>query len=119
MRYRNSPFAVFAAMAVVLIVSVSGIYVMGVLTLQRTRHVVQHQVVIDHLQSALTTLLDAETGQRGYVLTGDDQYLQPYHDAVQRIHGEIELLRGLANEGELNQSDISKLVDLSNHKLTE
>jgi PAS domain S-box-containing protein len=119
MRYRNSPFAVFAAMAVVLIVSVSAIYVMGVLTLQRTRHVVQHQVVIDHLQSALTTLVDAETGQRGYLLTGDDQYLQPYHDAVERIHGEIDLLRGLAGGGELDQSDINKLVDLSNHKLRE
>jgi len=119
MRYRSSPLAVFAAMAVVLVASVSLIYMMGLATLHRTREVVQHQMVLDHIERALTTLIDAETGQRGYLLTGDEQYLQPYRDAVARIHGEIELLRGLAKGGQLNQSDVNKLLELAKHKLTE
>ena len=29
-----------------------------------------------------TTLIDAETGQRGFLLTGEPRYLEPYHQAV-------------------------------------
>ena len=38
-------------------------------------------------------MVDAETGQRGFLLTGEDRYLQPYDDANRRIHGELDLLR--------------------------
>jgi len=34
-------------------------------------------------------LVDAETGQRGYLLTGDERYLQPYADALKAI-GDLE-----------------------------
>ena len=30
----------------------------------------------------LTTVQDAETGQRGFLLTGDDRYLAPYQEAL-------------------------------------
>ena len=119
MRYRSSPFAIFAAMALILVASVTCIYVMGMVPLHRTAELVQRQVVLDHIERVLTTLIDAETGQRGFLLTGDDAYLQPYHDAVARIHGEIDLLRGLAKEGELRQADLDQLIELTNHKLTE
>ncbi len=36
-----------------------------------------HQVLLS-LQDILSTMKDAETGQRGYLLTGDDTYLEPY-----------------------------------------
>src|ERR1035437_3170162 len=32
----------------------------------------------------LSTMEDAETGQRGYLLTGDDGYLQPYRSALSK-----------------------------------
>ncbi len=40
----------------------------------------------------LRLMVDAETGQRGYLLTGRDEYLAPYHQAVKEIG---ELLRRL------------------------
>jgi CHASE3 domain sensor protein len=43
----------------------------------------------------LSTLCDAETGQRGFLLTGDTAYLEPYHDAVARIDGEIDAMAAL------------------------
>jgi CHASE3 domain sensor protein len=46
-------------------------------------------------------LVDAETGQRGYLLTGDEAYLQPYQAAIKNLdrvmgHGR-EQIGGTAN----------------------
>jgi hypothetical protein len=38
--------------------------------------------VINGLSTVLTELLDAETGQRGYVVSGDPSYLGPYNKAA-------------------------------------
>jgi CheY-like chemotaxis protein/signal transduction histidine kinase len=38
--------------------------------------------VIWHMESLLSKLVNAETGQRAYLLTGDKEYLEPYEDAL-------------------------------------
>jgi signal transduction histidine kinase len=47
------------------------------------------------LSLLLTELDDAETGQRGYIITGNATYLQPYQDAIQSINGTESGLQGL------------------------
>ena len=39
------------------------------------------------------SMQDAETGQRGYIITLEDSYLEPYNEAVGLIDGEVEELR--------------------------
>src|ERR1700720_302528 len=57
---------------------------------------VQHTFeVIGDLASLLSTTTDAETGQRGYTITGDEHYLEPYVQAVQTTHSELRRLREL------------------------
>lgn len=51
--------------------------------------------VITHLEAVLSDLKDAETGQRGYLLTGDSAYLAPYGAARARVDVEIATLREL------------------------
>ncbi len=46
------------------------------------------------LERVLSDLLDAETGQRGYLLTGEDRYLAPYERAVSSLDGDLEDLAG-------------------------
>jgi len=46
-------------------------------------------------------LVDAETGQRGYLLTGDDRYLQPYDDAL----GAVNDLQGQINDFYVQRND--------------
>ncbi len=41
----------------------------------------------------LRDMLDAETGLRGYLLTHDAQYLQPYSNAISHIHQSLEVIR--------------------------
>src|SRR5207245_4979522 len=45
------------------------------------------------LSDVLKDVTDMETGQRGYLLTGDPAYLQPYTDAKERIEADFVRLR--------------------------
>lgn len=58
--------------------------------LQRTRE------VLEELQIVLSTLTDAETGERGFVLTGKDEFLEPYHAAERSLPGQLTRLMRVA-----------------------
>jgi signal transduction histidine kinase len=47
------------------------------------------------LVAMLAILTDAETGQRGYLLTGDAAYLEPYRSAVGRFEMQFDMLRSM------------------------
>jgi signal transduction histidine kinase len=47
------------------------------------------------LNRVLQHVLDAETGSRGYLLTGDPRYLEPYNEAVAEIGQQLDALRTL------------------------
>jgi signal transduction histidine kinase/CheY-like chemotaxis protein len=42
-----------------------------------------------HVESIVSTMKDAETGQRGFVITGDESYLTPYNRALTEIRKEL------------------------------
>jgi len=44
------------------------------------------------LKDVLELLVDAETGERGYVITGSDAFLQPYHAALSALPGQLATL---------------------------
>ena len=63
---------------------------------------------------------DMETGQRGYLLTGNSAYLQPYADAKGRIEIDFVTLRtGLSNRTQRERSLESQLESLATSKLGE
>ncbi len=51
--------------------------------------------VIGALRQILVDAQDAETGQRGYLLTRDQAFLVPYRTAVERVDRDIEAFRNL------------------------
>src|SRR5947207_3709850 len=68
----------------------------------------------------LKDLTDMETGQRGYLLTANPAYLQPYTDAKGKIDTDFANLRGrLANRAESEQSLVSQLESLAKSKQAE
>jgi len=72
------------------------------------------------ISSVLKDLTDMETGQRGYLLTVDPSYLQPYTDAKGRIETDFAGLRvGLASREEQERSVVSQLESLANLKEAE
>jgi CHASE3 domain sensor protein len=63
---------------------------------------------------------DMETGQRGYLLTGNPAYLEPYTDAKGRIENDLAALRaGLSNRTQRERSLESQLESLAKSKLDE
>lgn len=87
-------------------------------TVQRLNHA--HDVIHESY-SLLTTLLDAETGQRGYVLTGDSAYLVPYKAAVATLDEKLNALSHLTEDNpEMNalfQRDIVPRVEQKRQEL--
>lgn len=76
------------------------------------------------LQAELSTVLkdatDMETGQRGYLLTGDASYLQPYGDAKGRIETDFASLRAaLWGRGQSERSREAQLESLFQSKQAE
>jgi len=72
------------------------------------------------LSGVLKDLTDMETGQRGYLLTADPAYLQPYNDAQRRIATDFAGLRaGLASRAESQQSLEPQLESLAKSKQAE
>jgi CHASE3 domain sensor protein len=72
------------------------------------------------ISSVLKDLTDMETGQRGYLLTGDPSYLKPYTDAKSRIGTDFAGLRvGLAKRAESERSQESQLESLATSKQSE
>ena len=72
------------------------------------------------LSGVLRDLTDMETGQRGYLLTGDETYLQPYADAKGRIEKDfVNLGAGLASRTQSEQSLESQLESLAKSKQAE
>ena len=72
------------------------------------------------ISSVLKDLTNMETGQRGYLLTEDPSYLQPYTDAKGRIGTDFTGLRaGLANRAERERSLESQLESLASSKQDE
>jgi CHASE3 domain sensor protein len=80
----------------------------------------ESSIVQADISGVLKDLTDMETGQRGYLLTGDPAYLQPYTDAKGRIRTDFAGLRvGLANRAESERSQESELESLATSKQGE
>ena len=65
--------------------------------------------VIGELEALLSTLKDAETGQRGYLLTEDEKYLESYDDALQRVGAEVARLKELTSDNPDQQARLAVL----------
>ncbi|MCE7795314.1 CHASE3 domain-containing protein [Sphingobium sufflavum] len=73
------------------------------------RHSMQVQAILGRVQLLVT---GAETGQRGYVLTGDSAYLRPYQDAVAHMPTEIEALARQTSDNGRQQELVTRLTPL-------
>ena len=71
------------------------------------------------LNGLLQNILDAETGQRGYLLTGEASYREPYDSAVKKVDGNLANLRALYAERPDEQARLNRLSGHVARKLAE
>jgi signal transduction histidine kinase len=85
----------------------------------RDETVRQSLIVKNKLADLLNVVQDGETGQRGYLLTGDPQYLEPYNDAVARLGPALAEVTAATTRRPLHRDALGKLRVLINEKMGE
>lgn len=71
------------------------------------------------VESVISKLKDAETGQRGYLLTGEIAYLEPYNNSVSEIAVLLKKLHVLTRDNNRQQKNITQLMLIANEKQDE
>jgi CheY-like chemotaxis protein/CHASE3 domain sensor protein len=75
--------------------------------------------VLMALNELLSTTQDAETGQRGYLLTGNERYLEPYQSAVAAEGAHLDTVTSLTKDNPVQQNNIRPLRRHLDAKLAE
>ena len=83
------------------------------------RRVTQTLEVSQHLEALLSAIKDAETGQRGYLLTNNDIYLTPYDTAQATIPRELTVVKDLLTGSSAQLERLGDLELLVRERLSE
>lgn len=67
-----------------------------------------HDVLIA-IDDLLSTVQDSETGQRGYLLTGNDRYLEPYQTSAAAVVSRTDAVRRLTRDNPIQQANLAVL----------
>ena len=70
-----------------------------------------HEVMV-RLELFLSVTTDAETGQRGYLITGDENHLVPYNHAIEETDADARRLRELTADNHFQQERLGELLTL-------
>ena len=77
------------------------------------------QLTRSALNDLAQTTLDAETGQRGYLLTGDERYLEPYSNAISQVGRQLDVLRQRFAQDKDRQAELDVMSKSISSKLAE
>lgn len=122
----QSTIIIYIGFILAVIIFVSSVYINNYNlsnTLQVDNNYLQLQEKNEKLNQVLSLLKDAETGQRGYIITGDAKYLAPYLDSRNQIEKLIKKLE-VEKVNALNQliplikakfQELQKSIDLRNY----
>ncbi|HET9396323.1 MAG TPA: CHASE3 domain-containing protein, partial [Nitrospiraceae bacterium] len=84
---------------------------------ESSQEVMHTQRVLERLSASLGSLLDAETAQRGYLLTSDPGYLQSYHSARRQLPVNVSTLRQLTSDNPRQQRLVASYEKLVEERL--
>lgn len=73
--------------------------------------------VLIEREKVLSALKDAETGSRGYLLTGDTSFLEPYNDANTKFSASLDRLRRLTADNRIQQRRLDSLESFGNQSI--
>lgn len=98
----------------------------GIAGYSSTHRLIENDKRVNHtnmvrrdLAELLSKLKDAETGQRGYVITGQESFLTPYSAAVGDIRTTYEHVRSLTADNPEQQRRLDRLLPMIEAKLAE
>jgi len=93
---------------------------------QTTQHLIENERWVTHtgqvreeLTRVMASLTDAETGQRGFVITGNDEFLGPYKSGRTELEGHFGNLRTLTADNAVQQRRLDSVRPVIDQKLAE
>ena len=86
---------------------------------ENQQKILHSHTVLVALDKLISTMQDAETGQRGYLLTGNDKYLAPYNEAVAAVGSRLDTVASLTGDNAAQQRNIVQLRRHLDAKLGE
>jgi signal transduction histidine kinase/DNA-binding response OmpR family regulator/CHASE3 domain sensor protein len=86
---------------------------------ENQQKILHSHTVLVALDKLISTMQDAETGQRGYLLTGNDKYLAPYNAAVADVGARLDAVAALTGDNATQQTNIVQLRRHLDAKLGE
>ncbi|WP_049721130.1 sensor histidine kinase [Gilvimarinus polysaccharolyticus] len=108
---------VLLALVIFFIVSMSTAYrSIGVMH-ENNKSVTNTLEVLALIKELKVELINAESGQRGYLLTSDGQYLKPYHDALGKTDELLASLSAATTELPVQQTRFKNVFSMINKKI--
>jgi PAS domain S-box-containing protein len=84
---------------------------------QSSGHVAHTLDVINEADQLLSLVKDAETGQRGYLISREEHFLEPYQEALLRIGPSLRRMSSLLAEDDAQRQLLTRMDVLIQHKL--
>jgi CHASE3 domain sensor protein len=69
--------------------------------------------VLESLQDIMDAMVDQETGVRGYLIAGDEKFLEPYHKGIDAYTVAIEKAKELTRDSLAQQTRLEELNELA------
>src|ERR1700686_5585703 len=96
-----------AASALMILLGIGVLSYWGTVRDEEDRKWVTHTLlVVEKLQTVRIDITQAETGQRGFMLTGQDRYLKLYGAGVNQVRQDMTELRDLTSDNPRQQEAI-------------
>ncbi len=105
---RNLFFGLGLSMTLLLVSSIAS-YMSIQNLIENARMVRESNRVIKDLDKVLSLIKDAETGQRGFLLTGDQRFLEPYKDSKKQLNERFASLSAEINNTPTQTANLIKL----------
>ncbi|WP_109488902.1 sensor histidine kinase [Occallatibacter savannae] len=110
---RKSSIGLLTVLAVILVAINAMVAYRSVAVLEHSQSWVQHTYqVIAQVEIIMGSEKDAETGERGFLITGDPRFLEPYSNAERDLPAELDAFQQLTSD---NASQQSRLAQLRSH----
>jgi methyl-accepting chemotaxis protein len=108
------------AISLVMLIGIGALAYRAIDQLTQTSYeVTQAHTVLERITNLLSLLKDGETGQRGFIITGVDNYLEPYQLAVEGVPALQKELRQLTAALPLQQKRLDSVDKLVTDRMTE
>ncbi len=93
----------------VLLLILGGVSVFSISTIVETNKQVDHTyVVLGDAAAIVSSAVDMETGMRGYLLAGQDGFLDPYRGGEEATYSGITALQEIVND---NPAQVERLAE--------